>query len=292
MPIFLDYSKAELDRNFDQRGWVGTANAEASLARCAASSEATRRRRPFLADLRYGAGADQTLDIFTAERTNAPVAIFVHGGAWKNLTKNDASYVADGLVPAGMHVAILNFTNLPAIRLPGMVEQVRDGIAWVYCNARSFGGDPERLTLVGHSSGAHLSAMALATDWRASRQIAANVVKNAALACGVYDLEPVMLSARSSYIRLEEGEEAAFSPMRQVGRIPCPVLIAYADGDTDEFQRQSREFAARLEGAGRLSGLLRVPSSNHFELMESFGSPASMVTRAILEMMQPSLQRA
>jgi arylformamidase len=289
--VFLHYTKAEIERNFDQRGWIGNANAEAIIARCAAASRATRDRLAHRANLRYGPGADETLDVFTTERANAPVQIFVHGGAWKNFSKDDVCYVADAFVPAGVHVVILNFTNLPIARLPQMVAQVRDGIEWVYRNARSFGGDPARLYLAAHSSGAHLSAMALVTDW-AARGLPADLIKGAALACGVYNLKPVMLSARSSYVQIDKAEEEALSPLRHVARIPCPVFVAYAEGDTDEFQRQSREFASALEPTGKLSGLLRVPGLNHFELMESISAPDQVLPRAILAHMNLHFQEA
>ncbi|HUC63044.1 MAG TPA: alpha/beta hydrolase [Alphaproteobacteria bacterium] len=278
--IFLHYTKAELDRNFDQRGWIGVENALAVLARGEAASRATRARLKHRADLRYGDDPDETLDLFETSRTGAPIVVFVHGGAWRNFTKHEVSFVAEGFVPAGAHVAILNFTNLPTVRLPRMVEQVRSGIAWVYRNARELGGDPARIHLVAHSSGSHLSAMALITDWQA-RGLPPDVVKSASLASGVYDLDPVVLSARASYVKIDDAERAALSPIRHAARVPCPVLIAHAEGDTDEFQRQSRAFASALEGAGRLAGQLRVPGVNHFELMESLGSPTAALPRAI-----------
>ena len=217
--------------------------------------------------------------------------IFVHGGAWKNFSKDDVAFVADAFVPAGMHVAILNFTNLPAARLPQMVAQVRKGIEWVYRNARSFGGDPARIHLAAHSSGAHLSAMALETDWPL-RGLPVDTVKSAALACGVYDLEPALLSARSSYVKITKDEEAALSPLRNTAAIPCPVFVVYAEGDTDEFQRQSLEFAAALERSGKLAGLLRVPGLNHFELMESISAPDQAVPRAMLAHMNVHFEEA
>jgi arylformamidase len=160
------------------------------------------------------------------------------------------------------------------VRLPEMVDQVRRAIEWVYRNARSFGGDPERLYLSAQSSGAHLSALALAMD---------NFVKAATLVSGPYYLEPVMLSKRSDYVKLSEAEVRELSPGPQAHRIRCPVIVGYAENDTDEFQRQSREFAAALDKAGRLTRLMRLPGVNHFELMESFRDSAHPLVRAILE---------
>ena len=155
-PIFLHYTKAELDRNFDQRGWI--ANAEAIIARHIERSRGTREKLTFVPDLRYGKHPDEMLDYFPAERKGAPIQVFVHGGAWKNFGKNDYSFPAEAFVPAGVSTAILNFSKLPHVRLPVLVDQVRRAVAWVYKNADRYGGDPERLYMSAHSSGAHLTA--------------------------------------------------------------------------------------------------------------------------------------
>jgi arylformamidase len=268
--VFLHYTQEELNRNFDQRSWVG--NALEVIARYPVLSAATRARFEHRANVPYGSGEDETLDIFPA-RSGGPVQVFVHGGAWKNFSKDDYSFPADTYVPAGINTVIVNFTNLPKVRLPQMVDQLRRAIAWVHGNARSFGGDPERLYVSAQSSGAHLSACALAS---------VDYVRAATLVSGPYYLEPVMLSKRSDYVQLSETEVRELSPGLHADRIRCPVIVAYAEHDTDEFQRQSREFAAALDKAGRLQKLERMPGVNHFELMECFTDERHPLVRAIL----------
>lgn len=269
--VFLHYTQEELNRNFDQRSWVS--NALEVIARYPVLSAATRARFEHRANVPYGSGPDETVDIFPA-RNGGPVQVFVHGGAWRNFSKDDYAFPVDAYVPAGINTVVVNFTNLPKVRLPEMVDQVRRAIEWVYRNARSFGGDPEQLYLSAQSSGAHLSAMALTMD---------NFAKAATLVSGPYYLEPVMLSKRSDYVKLSEAEVRELSPGLQAHRIRCPVIVGYAENDTDEFQRQSREFAAALDKAGRLTRLMRLPGVNHFELMECFRDPAHPLVRAILE---------
>src|SRR4051812_44371686 len=271
--VYLHYTQAELDRNFDQRNWVK--NALEIIGRYPELSKATRARLKHYSAA-YGSGPDETLDIFPAAKSPAPVQVFVHGGAWKNFTKDDYSFPADAYVPAGIHTVVLNFSNVPAVRLPEMAEQVRRGIEWVYRNAASFGGDPERFYLSAHSSGAHLSALALQKD---------KYVKAATLVSGPYYLEPVVLSARASYVKLHPEEVAALSPGLHAHDMKCPVIIGYAEYDTDEFQRQSREFAAALKQAGRLQAETRYPGVNHFELMEKWADPAHALVRDILRQM-------
>jgi arylformamidase len=268
--VFLHYTQEELNRNFDQRTWVS--NALEVIARYPILSDASRKRFKY-ETVAYGAAADETLDIFPA-RSGGPVQIFVHGGAWARFSKDEYSFVADAYVPAGIHTVVVNFTNLPKVRLPEMVDQVRRSIEWVYQNASSFGGDPARVFVSAQSSGAHLSAMALTK---------VKCVKAATLVSGPYYLEPVMLSKRSDYVKLEPAEVREFSPGLQAHKISCPVIIAYAENDTDEFRRQSREFAAALEKAGKLQKAMHMPGVNHFELMERMREPDYPLVRAILE---------
>jgi arylformamidase len=269
--VFLHYTQEELNRNFDQRSWVS--NALEVIGRYPVLSAATRRRFQFQANVAYGPAPDETVDIFPA-RQGGPVQVFVHGGAWRNFTKDDYSFVADSYVPAGINTVVANFTNLPKVRLPDMVDQVRRSIEWAHANARSFGGDPDRIFVSAQSSGAHLSAMALTK---------VDCVKAATFVSGPYYLEPVMLSKRSDYVKLEPQEVRELSPGLRAERIRCPVIVAYAENDTDEFQRQSREFAAALDRAGRLQKLMHLPGVNHFELMERWTDAAHPLIGAILE---------
>ena len=280
--IYLHYTQAELDRNFDQRGWVS--NALEVIGRYAPMSAATRARLHHRANVAYGSGSDEVLDIFPAPRSAGAVQVFVHGCAWRNFTKDDYSFPADAYVAAGVHTVIVNFSNLPAVRLPEMAAQVRRAFEWVWRNAAAFGGDPDRLYVSAHSSGAHLSALALEADW-ASRGVPEDFVKGATLVSGPYYLEPVVLSARSAYVKLSREEVLELSPGLHAGRMKCPALIACAEHDTEEFQRQSREFAAALQKAGRSSRILRFPGVNHFELMEKFADADHALVRGILEQM-------
>ena len=153
--------------------------------------------------------------------------------------------MAEALVANGIHVVVINFSKLPNKRLPDVIMQARRAIAWVWRHAREFGGDPDRLYVCGHSSGAHMAAMVLLTEWSAFG-LPQDAIKGATLISGSYDLRPILLSARGSYIKLSAAEEDDLSPIRHARRVPCPVLLPHAEHDTDEFQRHTREFAAAL----------------------------------------------
>ena len=278
--IFLHYTKEQLDLNYDQRAWAK--NAEEVVARYGSRSAEARRTLHFDRDIAYGPGPDERLDWFYAEKPNAPVLIFLHGGAWRNFTKDDFSFVASTFAANGCHVAVLNFSKAPAVRLPAIVDQVRRGIAWVHRNLERFDADRSRVFISGHSSGAYLAAMMLLTDWSRYGVSKQRIFRAAFCISGSYDLEPIMLSARSSYLHLEGNEEHDLSPMRHLQPANTEVMVAYCEGDTDEFQRHSREFADALAQRGLLLKCIRLSGLNHFEIIESLAEPTSPLSAMIV----------
>ena len=191
---------------------------------------------------------------------------------------------AELFVRAGTHYVVLDFINVIEAGgdLMPMAAQVRCAIAWVYRNATSFGGDPNRIHLYGHSSGAHLAGVAMVTDWRGSYDLPTDVIKTGLLCSGMYDLRPVRLSARSRYVNFTDDMEVALSTQRHIDRFTAPVVLAFGTLETPEFQRQSRDFAATLRAAGKRVELLVGHHYNHFEIVETLASPYGLLGRAAL----------
>jgi arylformamidase len=102
------------------------------------------------------------LDIYATRRAGAPVNVYIHGGAWRSGLAKDYAFPAEMFNSAGAHYVVLDFLNVLEAggNLMPMAEQVRRGVAWVYKNAASFGGDPNRVFVSGFSSGAHLAGVA------------------------------------------------------------------------------------------------------------------------------------
>jgi arylformamidase len=279
--VFLDYTQAELDKAYDQRAWAP--NAGKIIKSWGSRSEETRTR--YSRDTyKYGPSKAETLDVFSAGRADAPTLIFIHGGAWRAGSKDAYSFLADAFVPYGANLVILNFDNIPDARLPEMAEQVRRAIAWTYENAAALGVDPDKLYVTGHSSGGHLTGVMLTTDWT-GRGLPANLIKGGIPVSGMFDLEPVMLSARSDYIRINDAEEAALSPIRHLHKIRAPIIIAYGGKETPEFQRHSREFRQALKQTPYQAELVFLPELNHFEMMNDLADPNGEVARAARRLM-------
>jgi arylformamidase len=288
-PVFLGYSQAELDRAYDQRAWAP--DWEASLARCRAAGARVRASVPMLADVPYGGGTNERLDVFPATSAGAPVHVHIHGGAWRIQSRHDASFMAPAMTSDGMHLVAPDFTNLPACRMPDMVDQLARALGWVHAHAREFGGDPDRILLSGHSSGAHLCAVLLTLDW-AARGLPAGLIKAALCVSGTYDLAPVLLSARRAYIDLTSEEAERLSPLRHVALVRCPVIVVTGARESPEFIRQGMAFAGALRDAGADVELIQVPGVGHFEINEAIGTAGTAPHAAAVRLMRRVAARA
>jgi arylformamidase len=284
--VWLDMDQKELDDAYDQA--VYAPNRDQILKRCNRNSELARERLGPPRRFAYGPTAIEGLDVFTTKGANAPVNVFVHGGAWRvGLAKNYA-YPAEMFVNAGAHLVVLDFINVVEAGgdLMAMAQQVRRAVAWVYRNAATFGGDPERLYVCGHSSGGHLAGVLLTTDWQKEFGLPPTLIKGGVCGSGMYDLKPVRLSKRSTYVNFTDEVEQALSSQRHLDKLAAPVTLVYGTEETPEFQRQSRDFAAAVKAAGKPATLVVTEGYNHFEVMESLGNPYSAFGRAVLEQMR------
>jgi arylformamidase len=283
--VYRDYDQAELDAAYDQV--VYAPNREQIHERNVFNSEAARKRIGEPQRVTYGSTPPEYIEIYKTKKANAPVFVFIHGGAWRSTATDRYGFIAPPLVEAGAHVAVVQFTGVEEAGglLPPMLKQVRSAVAWVYTNAASFGGDPSRIYIGGHSSGAHLTGVVTITDW-SEFGVPADVLKGALCCSGMYDLEPVALSKRSAYVKFDAATIDALSTARHIDRIPMPLVVAHGTFETPEFQRQNREFAAAVKAAGKPVEFLVGVGYNHFEIIETLGNPYGLLGSAVLKLMK------
>ena len=267
---------AWLDSQYNNRALVP--EHASHFERWARDSAAARADGDALLDVAYGHGNGETLDIFPAARqpgtAPAPVLVFIHGGYWRSLDKADHSFLAPPFVKQGACVVVPNYALCPAVTIPDITMQMVKALAWVYRHIATHGGDPNRITVVGHSAGGHLAAMLLACQWPTYQaDLPTALVKNALSISGLYDLEPLRHTpflADSLRLTPEQVKQASPallpSPVVHGGR---GVLYTVAGGnESAEFLRHN-QLIQQVWGRGVVPVCEALPGLNHFSVLEA-----------------------
>lgn len=309
-PSYRDLDRAALDREYDLRS--AAPDHELWGERRIAWSERARQTLDCQLDVRYGESSRQALDIFPAVQrstgvevagveaggsagvevggsagaeggaTGSPVEIYIHGGAWRGKSKADVSFIAEPLVAAGVTFVAIDHDLAPDVTLDEIVRQVRSAVAWVHREIATYGGDPNRIHIAGHSSGAHLAAMALVTPWRDAFGLPDDVIKAACLTSGLFDLEPVRLSFMNEPLGLDEAAVERLSPIRHLPPPTVPIVLSVGGQETAELIRQTRAFEAVLRRANRPVTFVEMPGDHHYSLAVRPGQAGNPLFDAVL----------
>ena len=276
-------SPEELSRQYSPRGTVN--NIDALLQDYRTQSQ-PMYDLPHLRDLRYGTQADELLDLFPVPgRTDAPLFVFIHGGYWRALGKQDSVFMARNFTAHGVAVAAVNYQLAPAARLSEIVAQCRRSLAWLYTHGPAHGIDVRRIVLGGSSAGAHLAAMLLAPGWQAAFGVPKNVVKAGVLVSGLYDLAPVQQTTPNDWLALDSAEAAALSPQSCLPEAGTRLCIATAEKDTDEFKRQSLDYAAACTRHRCAVQYVQIAERNHFDVIMDWMNPQALLTQSTWDLL-------
>lgn len=264
----MTFDKAHLDRHLN----IGAAYPDLPrrIDRWREESAATRRDIAARLDMPYGTAEREVLDYFPSPKPKASL-VFIHGGSWRVLEKDTFSFIARPLVEAGFNVAVVNYPLAPAASLSGIVDSVRRALVWLVSAPDGPGFEPARTFVIGHSAGGHLAAMLALTDWSSFGLDASPFAAGCAIG-GLYDIEAVRRSYLNDDLKLGAETAAAESPLVQARKVEPPFLLAIAEHESPEFQRQHREFAARWRAAGQVLDDVILPDHDHFSVL---GSPIS-----------------
>ncbi|MFQ5569993.1 MAG: alpha/beta hydrolase [Rhodothermales bacterium] len=260
-------------------------------------------------EIAYWDGSDadpdkHRLDLFLPVGEGWPVVVFIHGGGWdsgdKNLSFGGADVYANigrFLARRGIGAAVINYRLLPEATLFDQVEDAARAVAWVHAHIGEYGGRPEALFLMGHSSGAHLSSRIV---FDATALEAFNLSPEAV--CGVMAVSGAAYDLTASENVTDEGlayMEKRFGHIddwpRQVSSLPLfdgqapPFLILYARGEQDELQRQSQLLDAALRQAGVASTLVIVPGEGHARIVLTLSRDDKTAGPAILSFLRSTV---
>jgi arylformamidase len=239
------------------------------------ASKAARNNQPCKLHVAYGKAPGEKLDVFHGATKDAPVVVFIHGGYWRSLDKSDHSFVAPAFTAKGACVVVPNYDLCPAVTIPEITMQMVRALAWVYRNIAQYGGNPKRITVVGHSAGGHLVAMLLACVWKAyAADLPADLVKNALSISGLYDLEPLRHAPNvKDSLKLTPAQVRKASP----ALLPAPknrTLYSVAGGiESAEFLRHNR-LIQQVWGKKTVPVCEELPGLHHFSVLDALVDPS------------------
>lgn len=276
-----------LEAQYDNRARV--ADSAARIAAWTQASQAARAGSPRARlDLRYTPGPGGTLDVFPADPpasapAGAPVLLFIHGGYWRALSKDDFSFLAPVFNAAGAAVVVPDYALCPQASIEHITLQMVQAVAWTARHAAGFGGDAQRIVVAGHSAGGHLAAMLLACRWRdVDPALPAQPLSAALAISGVYDLEPIRLvPSLQKDLKLTPASvrrlSPAFFPRPRQGR-----LCAVAGGqESEEFLRQN-QLIRDAWGPTTVPVCEALPGLDHFTVMTALADPEHHLHRLAL----------
>lgn len=191
------------------------------------------------------------LDVYTSHATrNAPTIVFFYGGRWTNGSKEQYEFVGRILASRGFVVVIPDTRKYPAVRFPVFIEDGARAVRWARDNAARYGGSPDRLFVMGHSSGAHIAAMlALDAEFLKGVGMTQENLRGMIGISGPYDFLPITAPDLRDIFSPPE-KFAQSQPIFYVdGRNP-PLFLVHGENDEDVRVKNTRNLAEAVKKAG------------------------------------------
>lgn len=244
-------------------------------------------------DIPYYDGEDadplrHTLDLYLPQ-TEAPfpLVFYVHGGAWVGGSKDSYANIGRALAAEGLGVVVINYRLSPAVTHPAHVEDLARAFAWVLDNIETYGGDPARIVLTGHSAGGHMaSLLVLDPTYLDAVGYAPEAVAGVVAFSGVFIIDDWIVQwARGAFLADAAGRAAA-SPLALIphgDQIVPPFLLLVSENDYPELIVETDAMHAMLGEAGVDVQAVLIADREHFTLVTRIGAPDDETTRLLLD---------
>lgn len=279
------FDPARLERDYNAKATVSVEEFAAQIKRYRAESLAQRDQWGRHFDVVYDAESGQRLDIFAPRiaQKMLPVFVFIHGGYWRALAKEDSAMMAGMLAAEGIATVVIDYRLAPEASLAEITREVRAALGFVWRNAQQYGLARERICVGGSSAGGHLAATVLAEGWQQGFGLPADVVKFGMPLSGLFELAPLAATFPQQWLQLGPADIDALSPIRHIPQQGCPITVAWSQHEADGFTRQSRAFADSWAEAGGVVTRIEVANRNHYDILLDWCSPETELSQALLK---------
>ena len=226
--------------------------------------------------LAYGDDPRQKLDIYrpVTALPDAPVGVFFYGGSWNSGSRDDYGFVGEALASRGIVVVIADYRLYPQVRYPLFLQDGAQAVAWAHQHSAEYGGDPRKLYVMGHSSGAYNAAMlALDPQWLAGVGLSPSVFKGWIGLAGPYDFLPIEnREVRPVFFYPDSPPDS--QPINHVSQsAPPSLLIASVDDNLVNPKRNTGGLAKKLRAAGVPVEEFYFTKISHATLVASMSRP-------------------
>jgi acetyl esterase/lipase len=203
-----------------------------------------------VANAKYGSTPRQTLDIYVPDKAQKlPVVVFWYGGAWTAGDKSDYRFVGAALAERGYVAVLPDYRLAPAIKFPDFLDDGAHAVAWVQKNIERYGGDPERVVLMGHSAGAHIAAfLALNDRYLKSAGGRPDWIRGLIGLSGPYALVPNTVSLNTIFAAPYTTRD--WQPVKFVTPHAPPTLLFHGLADDLVLPSHAEELRDALKAAG------------------------------------------
>ena len=272
--LYRGMDRAALDAAYNNTAAVGQEKRNRYVADWTARSKALADKVKARRDLRYGEAPRNRIDFYPGGKPGAPTFVFIHGGYWQMSDKENYGCVGAGPLAHGLNVALIEYTLAPAIKMDGIVAEVKRAVGWIVSHLGEFGASRDGIYVGGHSAGGHLTASVAAEPG----------VKGALPISGLFDLEPIRLSYLNDAVRMDEAEARRNSPLLHLPDKASPAVVSVGEDELPELRRQSADYYAAWTRKGLKGRYLPLKGHEHFSILEELASPDGKLTAAVLDL--------
>jgi acetyl esterase/lipase len=237
-------------------------------------------------DITYGNEDRQVLDVYTrTDIASKGVVLFVHGGYWDKGSKKDYPFLADSLTEQGYTTVIINYRLVPSVTFPSYVEDAALAVKWTTENIAEYGGNAENIFLMGHSAGAHITAL-VAFDERYLQNVGLSNhdLRGFVGFAGPYDFLPVAPDDVRSIAALGAIETyAETQPINFVDSTDPAAFLAFSLSDKTVNPKNTIRFAQKIRDVGGNVEEHRYDGVDHVTILGSLARASRFFNQAILE---------